>query len=144
MIRGSGCSKSKLGKAAGAEVAVQQRQEKWHAAVARSTFSSQDVQNTSVPEQFWKLLCQTMARGFGEKTHLQVKMYKTPQLRPLFKVQISKNGTPLWREAHLQIKMCMFGPLFEVEMWKNGTPTSQLFSYSVIQIVSELLSQWVS
>ena len=31
-------SKSRLAKAAGAEVVAQSRQEKWHAAVARSTF----------------------------------------------------------------------------------------------------------
>ena len=31
-------SKSRLAKAAGAEVAAQSKQEKWHAAVARSTF----------------------------------------------------------------------------------------------------------
>ena len=31
-------SKSRLAKAAGAEVAARSRQEKWHAAVARSTF----------------------------------------------------------------------------------------------------------
>ena len=31
-------SRSRLAKAAGAEVAAQSRQEKWHAAVARSTF----------------------------------------------------------------------------------------------------------
>ena len=47
-------SKSRLGKAAGAEVAAQSRQEKWHAAVARSTFSSENVQNTSGAEHFWK------------------------------------------------------------------------------------------
>ena len=35
MIRGSGCSKRRLAKAAGAEVAVQQRTEKRHAAVAQ-------------------------------------------------------------------------------------------------------------
>ena len=34
MVCGSGCSKSRLAKAAGAEVAAQQRNEKWHAAVA--------------------------------------------------------------------------------------------------------------
>ena len=50
----SGCSKSRLAKAAGAEVAVQPRNEKWHAAVARSTFAIQNVQNTSGSEQFWK------------------------------------------------------------------------------------------
>ena len=40
---------------AGAEVAVQPRNAKWHAAVARSTFSSQNVQNTSCADQFLKL-----------------------------------------------------------------------------------------
>ena len=39
MICGWAGSKSNLGKAAGAEVAVERRHEKLHAAVARSTFS---------------------------------------------------------------------------------------------------------
>ena len=43
MIRGSGRSKSRCAKAAGAEVAVQRTNEKLHAAVARSTFQSQNV-----------------------------------------------------------------------------------------------------
>ena len=44
MICVSGGSKSRLAKAAGAEVAVQRRNEKVHAAVARSTFASQNTQ----------------------------------------------------------------------------------------------------
>ncbi len=47
MICGSAGSKSRLGKAAGAEVAVSRRNEKLHATVARSTSSSQNVQNMS-------------------------------------------------------------------------------------------------
>ena len=39
------------------------------------------------------------------EAHLQVKMYKTPQLRPLLEVQMSKKCTPLWREAHFEVKM---------------------------------------
>ena len=54
MIRGSGCSKSRLAKAAGAEVAVQQRNEKRHAAVVRSAFSSQNAQNASGAVRFLK------------------------------------------------------------------------------------------
>ena len=46
MIWGSGGSKSRLAKAAGAEPAGQMRDEKVHAVVARSTFWSQNVQNT--------------------------------------------------------------------------------------------------
>ena len=54
MVRGSWCSKSSLAKAAGAEVAVQQTHEKWHAAVVRSTLVSQNMQNTSARDRFWK------------------------------------------------------------------------------------------
>ena len=42
---GSGGSKSRLAKAAGAEPSDQMRDEKLHAVVARSTFRSQNVQN---------------------------------------------------------------------------------------------------
>ena len=52
MIWGSGGSKSRLAKAAGAEPAGQMRDEKLHAVVARSTFPSQNVQNTSASEHF--------------------------------------------------------------------------------------------
>ena len=57
MICGSGGSKSRLAKAAGAEPAGQMRDEKLHAVVARSTFPSQNVQNTPRSDHFWKLRC---------------------------------------------------------------------------------------
>ena len=47
IICGSGGSKSRLAKAAGAEPSGQMRDEKLHAVVARSTFPSQKVQNTT-------------------------------------------------------------------------------------------------
>ena len=50
-----GGSKSRLAKAAGAEPAGQMRDEKLHAVVVRSTFRSQNVQNTRCSEHFWKL-----------------------------------------------------------------------------------------
>ena len=46
MICGSGGSKSKLAKAAGAKPAGQMRDEKLHAVVARNTFSSQKMYKT--------------------------------------------------------------------------------------------------
>ena len=52
MICGSGGSKSTLPKAAGAEPCGQVRDEKLHGVVTRSTFPSQNVQNTSAPERF--------------------------------------------------------------------------------------------
>ena len=57
MIYGSGGSKSRLAKAAGAEVAGQMKDDKLHAVVARSTFGSQNVQNTPRSDDFWNLIC---------------------------------------------------------------------------------------
>ena len=54
-ICGSGGSKSRLAKAAGAEPAGQMRDEKLHVVVARSTFLSQNGQNTQCSDHFWKL-----------------------------------------------------------------------------------------
>ena len=67
MIWGSGGSKSRLAKAACAEPAGQMRDEKLHADVARSTFRSQNVQNTSLSDHFWKLRCRKSARCCGAK-----------------------------------------------------------------------------
>ena len=67
MICGSGGSKSRLAKAAGAEPAGQMRDEKLHAVVARSTFPSQNVQNTLLSDHFWKLRCRKSARRCGAK-----------------------------------------------------------------------------
>ena len=66
MICGSGGSKSRLAKA-GAEPCGQMRDEQLHAVVARSTFRSQNVQNTSCSEHFWKLRCRKGARRCGAK-----------------------------------------------------------------------------
>ena len=41
--------------------------EKVHAVVARSTFPSQNVQNTSATDHFWKLRCRKSARRCGAK-----------------------------------------------------------------------------
>ena len=67
MICGSGGSKSRLAKAAGAEPAGQRRDEKLHAVVARSTFPSENVQNTPFSDHCWKLRCQKSARRCGAK-----------------------------------------------------------------------------
>ena len=67
MICGSGGSKSRLAKAAGAEPSGQRRDEKLHAVVARSTFGSQNVQSTPLSDHFWKLRCRKSARRCGAK-----------------------------------------------------------------------------
>ena len=79
--------------------------EKVHDVVARSTFRSQNVQNTSAPDRFWKLRCRKSARRCGAKHISKSKVLKTDSLGPLLEVQMSKKCTPLWREAHVQVKM---------------------------------------
>ena len=105
MICGSGGSKSRLAKAAGAEPAGHRSDEKLHAVVARSTFRSQNVQNTPGSDHFWKLRCRKSARRCGAKHILKSKCTKHTILGPLLEVQMSKKCTPLWREAHFEVKM---------------------------------------
>ena len=79
--------------------------EKVHAVVARSTFRSQNVKNTRGSDQFWKLRCPKSARRCGAKHISKWKCTKHTILGPLLEVQISKKCTPLWREAHFEVKM---------------------------------------
>ena len=156
MICGSGGSKSRLAKAAGAEPAGQMRDEKLHAVVARSTFPSQNVQNTpgsdhfgswdvekvhavvarsTFPSQnvqntpfsdhFWKLRCRKSVRRCGAKHILKSKCTKHLSVGRLLEVAMSKKCTPLWREAHFQVKMYKTHharTTFEVAMSKKCTP----------------------
>ena len=80
--------------------------EKVHAVVARSTFPSQNVQNTRGSDHFWKLRCRKSARRCGAKHISKSKVLKTGGLGPLLEVAMSKKCTPLWRDAHFQVKMC--------------------------------------
>ena len=79
--------------------------EKVHAVVARSTFPSQNVQNTSGSDRFWKLRCRKSARRCGAKHISKSKCTKHLGSGPLLEVEMSKKCTPLWREAHFQVKM---------------------------------------
>ena len=105
MICGSGGSKSRLAKAAGAEPAGQMRDEKLHAVVARSTFPSQKCKKLAVSDHFWKLRCRKSARRCGAKHISKSKCTKHTILGPLLEVEMSKKCTPLWREAHFEVKM---------------------------------------
>ena len=105
MICGSGGSKSRLAKAAGADLAGHRSDEKLHAVVARSTFPSQNVQSTSGPDRFWKLRCRKSARRCGAKHISKSKCTKHLRSGPLWEVEMSKKCTPLWREAHFQVQM---------------------------------------
>ena len=104
--------------------------------MARSTFASQNAQNTRGSDHFWKLRCRKSARRCGAKHISKSKCTNTPLsdhfwklrcrksarrcgakhiskskctkhtiLGPLLEVEMSKKCTPLWREAHFQVKM---------------------------------------
>jgi len=113
------------------------RDEKLHAVVARSTFPSQNVQNTPFSDHFWKLRCRKSARRCGAKhiskwknvqntplsdhfwklrcrksarrcsaKHIsKSKCTKHHMFAPLLEVRMLKKCTPLWREAHFEVKM---------------------------------------
>ena len=87
--------------------------EKVHAVVARSTFPSQNVQNTPWSDHFWKLRCRKSARRCGAKHISKSKCTKHTMVGPLLEVAMSKKCTPLWREAHFQVK--------SVKNWRSRT-----------------------
>ena len=115
MICGSGGSRSRLAKVGGAKPAGQMRDEKLHAdmarstfwkstfrswdvekvcaPVARNTFPSQNVQSTLCSDHFWKFMCRKSAR-----------CTKHTILGPLLEVEMSNKCTPLWGEAHFEVK----------------------------------------
>ena len=83
-ICGSGGSKSRLAKAAGAEPAGQTRDEKLHAVAARSTFASEKAKNTSRSEHFFEVAMSKKCTPLWRKAHFEVKMYKAHQVRTTF------------------------------------------------------------
>ena len=79
--------------------------EKVHAVVARSTFRSQNVKNTRGSDHFWRFRCRKSARRCGAKHISKWKCTKRTSSGPLLEVEMSKKCTPLWREAHFEVKM---------------------------------------
>ena len=79
--------------------------EKVHAVVARSTFPSENVQNTPASDHFWKLRCRKSALRCGAKHISKSKCTKHHMFAPLLEVRMSKKCTPMWREAHFEVKM---------------------------------------
>ena len=84
MICGSGGSKSRLAKAAGAEPAGQMRHEK----SARRCGAKHISKSKCGAKHIWKAKCA-----------------KHRNLGPLLEVEMLKKCTPLWREAHFEVKM---------------------------------------
>ena len=131
MIRGSGCSKSRLPKAAGAEVAVQPRNALFQLQMSKNATSR------------WR------------EVHLQVKMYKMPQLRhaavarSTFASQNAKKLTgsdvEKWQATVLR-KMCKtpaFWHALELTMWKRclAEEIKKVDTQSVNESISQLVNQ---
>ena len=79
--------------------------EKVHAVVARSTFPSQNVQNATCSRHFWRFGCWKSAHRCGAKHISKSKCTKHHMFAPLLEVRMLKKCTPLWREAHVEVKM---------------------------------------
>ena len=119
MFWGSGGSKSRLPKAAGAEPSGQMRDEKLHAVVARSTFRSQHVQSTSCSEHFWKLRCRKSARWCGAK-HMSKSSQNhknTPYSEHFWKLRCRKSVRGCGISKSKCYKHHMFGPLLDRFVW---------------------------
>ena len=74
-------------------------------AMSKKRTRSQYVQNTPLSDHFWKLRCRKSARRCGAKHIWKSKCTKHTMLGPLLEVHMSKKCTPLWREAHFEVKM---------------------------------------
>ena len=129
MTCGSRGSKSRLAKVVGVEPFGQMWDEKLHAVVARSAFPSQNAQCISCSEHLWKFRCSKSACCCGAKHISKSKCAKHTSFGPLFVVEMLKKHmskskcrshlsvgallevemlrkcTPLWREAHVEVKM---------------------------------------
>ena len=118
-ICGSGGSKSRLAKAAGAEPSGQMRDLKLHA-VAWSTFASKKCTKHGTIGPLLEAALLKKFTPLWHEAHLQVNMHKkvhsvvarstmkqlqAPHVRTLLEVDRSKKCTPSWREALLEVKM---------------------------------------
>ena len=132
MICGSGGSKSRLAKAAGAEPCCQMRHKKMHADVVRSTFESKKGKKkhafgARLEVEMWKKCTPLWCEA-----HFRVKMYKTSQLRSTFRScdvekDVEKRST--FPSKNVQNKSKVYKtegspPLCDVQMSKTCTLTN--------------------
>ena len=137
MICGSGGSKSRLAKAAGAEPAGQMRDEKLHAVVARSTFPSQKCTKHTRIGPLLEVEMSKKCTPLWRDACVQLKMNKTHHARTTLgscdveKVQV-KSSDHCWKlRCRKSARRCgakhmskskgkkhhMLGPLLKVQMW---------------------------
>ena len=94
--------KSRLAKAAGAEVAVRRTGEKWHAAVAKKHISKSKCAKHHIPgSHFGSSDVQKWHAAVARSIFVSRNAQNTTWAEPFLEVAMFKNGTPLWREAYL-------------------------------------------
>ena len=104
--------------------------DKVHVVVAWSTFRSQNVQNITFSDHFWKFRCRKSARCCSAKHISKSKRTTYNMFVPLLEVQMSKKCTSLWREAHSEVKMYKSTP-HSAHFWKlrvRGWKSARCFS----------------
>ena len=97
------------------------------AAVARSTFPSQNVQNTTCLRHYWKLRCRKSARRCGAKHISKSTCTKHTILGPLLEVQLSLRFTTL-HYITLHYSPIHYAPLNYTTLHNTTTTTTQLHS----------------
>ena len=124
MICGSGGSKSRLAKAAGAEPAGQMRDEQLHAVMARSTFRSQNAQYTTFSDHLWKLRCRKVHAVVARSTFRSQNVQNTSAPDHCWTLRCRKSARRCGAK-HISKSKCTkhlrVGPLLEVEMSKKCT-----------------------
>ena len=86
---------------------------KCKAVVVRSTCRSQNVQSTTCSRHFWRFRSRKSARRCGAKHISKSKCTKHHSRTTFGSSRCRKKCTPLWREAHFEVKMyrCRFASL---------------------------------
>ena len=98
--------------------------EKVHAVVARSTFPSQNVQNTPFSDHFWKLRCRKSARRCGANTFPSQNVQNTSVSDHFWKLRCRKSARRCGAKHISKSKVLKtdgLGPLLEVQMSKKCT-----------------------
>ena len=89
---------------AGGEPFGGMRAEKMHAVVARSTCGSKNVKKPHVRTIFGSRDIKKVHAVVARSTFPSQNVKKYRSVGPLLEVDMSKKCTPLWREAHFQVK----------------------------------------
>ena len=105
------------------QVRGEMRDEKLHAVAARRKIAREKTKNTWHSEHFWKLRCPKSARSCGMKHISKSKGTKHTMFGPLLEVAISKKCTPLWCEAHFEVKTYKTG--YNIWTWILTGPNNQ-------------------